>query len=398
MNFKSNKLVIAILLVIHSIWMMFLSYLWVNTAYSYESESKIMAFTSILKNVVLGFDNKPSKDSLLFINISHDKMLVPRYDSDGFESGKEAITDRASLLKFIETINTNPNYKFILLDVFFEDSTSFDSTLQAQINKSKDIIFPYHLDGGDKVLKSYINGWKGLADYNTDFGIFLKYSYLQRDTCKTVPLLLYEKFHNGSISKTGPFYFSKGSLALNSLALSIPVRSFDIFTGDSLGYNSVNLCEVINLPLPFIKELTKNKIIIIGDFKDRDIHPTLYGNTPGPLIQLNAYLALVNGDNLLHWPILCFLFVNYLIISWFLFTGNVFISNKWTEKFKKSKMGIFYDFIKYAFFLILINIFSYIIFGIHLNVLIIGIYIVAVEYFLIWLRPDSLNNTTYEKN
>ena len=117
--------------------MMFLSYLWVNLPYSYESESKIMAFTNILKNIVLGAQDKPSRDSLLFVNISYDKMLIPRYDDEGFASGNVAITDRLALAKFLETINSDKQYRFIILDVFFEDSTSFDSALQAQVKISR---------------------------------------------------------------------------------------------------------------------------------------------------------------------------------------------------------------------------------------------------------------------
>lgn len=86
-----------ITITLHAIWMLFLSYMWLNQPYSYESESKIMTVTNILKNVVLGAEDKPHKDSLLFINISYDKILIPRYDSDGFESGNVAITDRKAL-------------------------------------------------------------------------------------------------------------------------------------------------------------------------------------------------------------------------------------------------------------------------------------------------------------
>ena len=93
---------------------------------------------------------------------------------------------------------------------------------------------------------------------------------------------------------------------------------------------------------------------------------------------------------------LIFLFLNYLIISWFLFSGDVFITNKWLDKLKKSKMGgVIYDFLKYAFFLILINIFSYLLFDIHLNVLLIGVYIVAIEYIITWIK--SWSEKKYEK-
>jgi hypothetical protein len=386
MNKKKNKVLLAFFIALHAVWMMFITYIWLNMPYSYESESKIMTFTSIFKNVLLDLEDKPSRDSFLFVNVSYDKMLIPHYDADGFEAGKIAVTDRAPIIKFLETINKEYDYKFIILDIFFEDSTSYDSSLQVQINKSKGLILPYHLDDGDTILKSYVKGWKGLADYDTDYGTFLKYRYLQKDSFQTVPLQLYEKFNHGYLHKTGPFYTSEGHLALNAVSLDLPIRSYDIFSNDSSGYSSVHLCELLNTPPEFIRTLTKNKIIVIGDFLDRDIHPTLYGNTPGPLIQLNAYLTLVSGNHFLRWPILLFMFVNYVLISWFLFTGEILLNNKFINKIRKGSFGIPYDFIKYVFFLILMNLFGYLFFNIHLNVLIIGIYIVVVERVITFVK------------
>ncbi len=384
---SKNKGLYFIAIILHTIWMMFLSYVWLNMPYSYESESKIMTVTNILKNVVLGAEDKPHKDSLLFVNVSYDKVLIPRYDSEGFESGNVAVTDRAALTRFLAMINEGEPGRLILCDIFFEDSTAFDSALQAQVDRCKALILPYHYDGGDRQLKSYIKGWSGLADYDADFGTFLKYSYLQHDTCRTVPLLLYERFNRGSLDRSGPFYTSAGHLALNALALDFSVRPYDIFSADGSGYSSVHLSEILNAPPEFVKSLTRNRIIVIGDFTDRDLHPTLYGTIPGPLIQLNAYLALVNGDHLLTWPLLIFVFLCYGIISWFLFSGNVFLSNPWLERFRNSKWGgVVYDFMKYALVLVLINIFSYLLFDVHMNVLIMGVYIVIVEYVINWMR------------
>lgn len=372
--------------------MMFLSYLWLNLPYSYESESKIMAFTNILKNVVLGVQEKPSKDSLLFVNISYDKMLIPRYDSEGFASGNVAITDRVALTRFLKVINSSHHHRFIILDVFFEDSTANDSMLQVQVKNCKSLILPYHLDGGQTRQKSYIRGWSGLADYDADFGTFLKYSFLQQDTFRTVPLALYEKFNNGYLQKFGPFYTSQGHLALNALTLDFSVRSYDVFSNDGTGYSSIHLCELMAAPPSFIQDLVKNKIIVVGDFTDRDLHPTLYGTIAGPLIQINAYLALVNGDHLLTWPLLIFIFCCYWIISWYLFSDLVLVHHPWIEKIKKSKWGgVIFDFLKYASILIVINIFSYLFFDVHLNVLIMGVYIVMVEYLISWVRQKNKN-------
>ena len=372
---------------LHAVWMMFIAYIWLNLPFSYEWESWIMRSTNIVKNVILDLQDKPSRDSLLLINISFDKMLVPRYDADGFESGKIAVTDRASLTRFLEIISAKPNYKFIILDTHLEDSTSYDSTLQAAANKLPAFILPYHLDGGTEPIKGRIHAWMGLADYDSDFGTFLKYRFIQHDTCKTVPLLLYEKFNKGRIHKTGPFYTSSGHLALNAVVLDFPVRTYDIFTDDTSGYSSVHLTELVNLPPSIIHEMTKGKIIVIGDFLDRDLHPTLYGTIAGPLIQLNAYLALAGRHHILTWPLLCFQFVCYFIISWFLLSDSVLIKSKWLDKIKNSKAGgIVFDFIKYIFFLTLINVAGYLIFGVHTNVLILSLYILMIEYIISWVQ------------
>ena len=349
-----------------------------------------MTVTNILKNVILGAEEKPDKDSLLFVNVSYDKILLPRYDEVGFESGNVVITDRGALSKFLTIINEDPRYRFIILDVFFEDSTSYDSMLQAQVSKSKALILPYHFDGGVSRLKSHIRGWSGLADYDADFGTFLKYRYLQQDTCRTVPLLLYERFNNGYLRKSGPFYTSNRHLALNAVVLDFSVRSYDVFTDDGTGYSSVHLYELMNTPPEIINALVRNKIIVIGDFMDRDLHPTLYGTMAGPLIQLNAYLALANGDHFLTWPLLVFIFCCYLTISWFLFTDRNFVTIGWMEKLKNSKWGsVVFDFLKYAFAFVLINVFSYLLFDVHLNVLIISVYIVVIEYVLSLQRARS---------
>jgi len=383
---KKSKFIFSLLICFHALWMIFLTYIWVNQPYSYGSETSIMTATSIVKNIVLGVQKKPSKDSVLFINISYDKMLVPRFDAEGFESGKIAITDRNTLAKFFEISALNPNYKGILLDYFSEDSTSLDSALQAQLDKHRMLIMPYHYDGGTKKLESNFKGWTGLADYTTDFGKFLKYTYIQKDSSRTVPLELYRKLYKSDIKKTGPFYTSQNRLALNAVSLDFPIRTYDIFTNDSMGYPSVHLCELINLPPPFIHELTKGKLIIIGDFLDRDIHETLYGSIAGPLIHYNGYLALVNGDHLISWYLLLFLFFNYALLSYFLFSDTLLFRHRWLKIIQESKFGgVVLDFVKYAMVLLMINVFSYILFNIHLNVLLLGLYVLAIDYIRSWV-------------
>ena len=97
-----------------------------------------------------------------------------------------------------------------------------------------------------------------------------------------------------------------------------------------------------------IYPLTKDRIIFIGDFEDRDIHETIYGNTPGPIILLDAFLALEYGDNLLK-PyfsysidfIIYFYFLRYLLISLYLWRLDSKINSPYTSYFLRVTYHLF---------------------------------------------------------
>jgi hypothetical protein len=348
--------------------------------FTYENEGSIISGSSIVKNVLLGLEEKPDKSQFLLINTSYQKKLIPKLDEFGFELGNEAITDRGALASLFQKASQTNLHQFIVCDVFLENSTEDDSVLMKAVAATKNVRFPYHQEDG-KFLKPALPVPIAFSDYNTDFGNFLKYSYLQFDTCRSIALEMYAAIDHGSYQKKGMLYFKNEQIALNSFIIEFPIRQFDIFREDSLGYNSIHLSDFLSLPDEMIAETLKDKIVIVGDFLEDDMHQTIYGTTAGPLIHLNAYLNLLQNRNDLSWGFFFFVLIFYFGFSYVLIFNKQIIHFSWAIKIQNSKVGGFiYDYLKYAFFLLLMSVTSFLIFDIHLNVLIVSLYFSLAEY------------------
>lgn len=369
-----------ILVLVHTLALIWATYHWLNLPYTYENEGVIISWSSIIKNIVLGLEDKPPKENFLFINTSYEKALLPKLDEYGFELGTEPITNRQSLAEFFRRASLFNHHQFIVCDIFLENKSGQDSFLLSTVQATKYVRFPYHRQNGEFV-KPIIPVPMAFSDYDSDFGNFLKYSFLQYDTCRTMALEMYQTLDKGKYKKNFWGYWKDGSLALNSFIIEFPIRQFDIFRNDTLGYNSMHLLDFLSQPDSMAAELLKNKIVVLGDFLESDMHQTIYGTTAGPLIHLDAYLNLKqNRNNLSVWFFL-YLFVFHFMFSYVLFFDSKIFSFGWAMKLKHSRWGGFlFDYLKYAFFLLLMSVVSFLLFDVHLNVLVISLYFSLVEY------------------
>ncbi|MBL7873873.1 MAG: hypothetical protein JNM78_19825 [Cyclobacteriaceae bacterium] len=377
-----KKVGFFLLVLLHTVLLVVLSLLWLNFSFTYDNESTIISAVSIAKTVLFKIEAKPSKNDFLLINVSYQKTLIPKLDHYGFEIGNEAITDRVSLAALFEKTSSFNNHRYLVCDIFLDQPSPADSVLLHHVRRTKNILFPYHRQDG-KFLRPIIPIPQALSDYDSDFGSFLKYSYLQYDTCQTIALKMYLDLHRGIYKKSGWFYKKNGRLVLNSFILEFPIRQYDIFREDTVGYNSIHLTNFLSLPDPLMEEMLKNKIVVIGDFLETDLHQTIYGANAGPLIHLNAYLNLRENKNMLTPWFFIYIFSAFYVFSFFLFKKNKVSTLKWIRKIQSSKLGGFlFDYLKYALFLLLMSITSYLIFGIHLNILIISLYFSIAEYLI----------------
>ena len=328
-NYMTNKIPLfinksIILLVSKSIlnasFMLLLTFIWLNLNITFGDEILLIQITSSIKRLILKLDYKPESKDFLFINVAYDRELIDKIDENNFIIGNQDITDRKKLSNLFHILNQKENsYKFILCDIFFEDISPNDSLLYYEMNKMNNIIISYHKENG--VYSSPIFPVsKGLSDYTTSdtYGTFLKFKLVIDQSIKTTPLIMYEKINKIEYKKKNIFNMLNGKLCLNSIIVNLRIRNFDLVKKENT-YNYIHLGELLSLPTSFIKELSKDRIIIIGDFEERDMHKTTMGDMAGSLILLNTYLALVNEDNIISIDFIMLLLIGYFMISLFYF-------------------------------------------------------------------------------
>ena len=313
------------------------TYVMGNSGYPLPGETGALKQITDYK-MFLGMQIGNVPDSILLINLCYDKALVP-YEENDVPVGNTVITDREKLLQFLTKAKKANNYRYILLDVFFEEGmeTEYDSALFHTIASMDRIVIPKHKDAN--LCNSILEPKAANADYATTWQAlsFSRYQYLHEDET-SVALSIYQNRFGTNIKKHwgGLWYTDNGRLCQNSATLLLPVR----ITGSLLDeegqirernyiYLSADILDLDEV-MP-LSEQIDNKFLIIGDFKN-DIHSTFLGSQPGSAILLNAYIALTQGAPLVNWLYMAILFVIYIIIGLFYLSGHSFSSlvmNPW---------------------------------------------------------------------
>lgn len=293
-------------------------------------------------------------DSVRFINVSYDRVMVPLIssgitdngDTIPIPQGRIPITDRHKLLKLLQYLKEKDDYAYILLDVFFGDEkTEFDDELFSTIMSMSRIAIPYRED--EMLADESLKHKAFLSKYS--FSIwetgFTKYQYYRKtkkgNTERTLPAAMFEDYTGRRIKKIGPIYWEDGHFAKRSNFLSIDVLPPDkwynlgmdlfddtlgVFVGDEMLYDSPNL--------------TKGKYIVIGRIDNDDMHETIRGELPGSVIVFNAFYSMKNGQYQIEWWFIMLLFAIYFSMTYCLVFSNggkeVIVKSSW---YKNLKMG-----------------------------------------------------------
>ncbi len=369
--------------------MLIFAFYLISLPYVHGDDMLIIEYGAKIKNILLGLERKPPKDSFIFINVAYDRQLSDKLDTNGFVIGKEAIVHRKKLAQFFEIIGKKPqNQKFILCDIHFADSSSanlcegdslsYDFRLAKALEKLPNIILSYHLDDEGKAeYPIFRNVPRGLSDYATPDNIFLKFKLVLQDSLKTTPLLMYEYLHKKKLEKG--YFFDKinGDYILNTFIVDFHIRNYDLFLAKET-YKVDNLENILSGAMSEndILEYVKNRIIIIGDFTLYDTHQTIYGDTAGSLILLNTYLALVNKDNKISFWLVAFLYVGFFLAS-----VQAFKTEKQKNNSKQNLLRKWLSYLDYVLILILTSIFTFFIFEVGVSILYLSVYLFLIKSF-----------------
>ena len=363
-----------------------------NLGFSISGESALV--TKINKRIKEWKQIKTDvPDSVLLVNISYDKELIPVNDSDGFPKGEIDITNRESLLKFLDILDHRKDYKFVFLDVFFEegyDSPS-DSALFNKISSMPRVVIPRHRDAKlaakDLLMpKSYISDYT-ITNTNKGFG---KYELIaEGDT--SVALHMYKELTGHDIKKRFIFYFDNGRLC-NSTLFSRQSINFDApYNADGeKNYYNLNadlLCDSIEL-VEVEDARLKDKYIIIGAMEMTDIHATAEGKIPGAVITANAFIGTMNGQHIVP-VVMIFVFLLILfIVSYQVFSGKTIA--KWIKKKLETKniiinptiFAYLCSWVSYVSILSIAGVISYIIYGVIYDILFTATLFQVADYII----------------
>jgi hypothetical protein len=380
---------LLLLCLFHAFFLVFISLWLVNQHMVIGDERILFQVTAGIKKIILGIENKPDPKDFIFINNCYDNMLIDMLDEEGFPVGNQSITDRRKLALLFDRLNKRPdNYKYIVCDIFFKDSSQYDSVFISKITKTKNLIIPYHLNDSGKAELPFLNINRGLADYRSVQYVFMKYALTTNDTMISLPLKMYEDISGKKFIRNGILSYIDDKPSFNTIVIDFKLRYYELIDRNAERmYNIVNLGELLRMNDSVFYKAVNNKIILIGDYYERDIHQTLFGKMSGTLILLNVYFTLLNGENLISFGLLLLLFVGFFLISVELFSDKSLGERKIVAKYTQKKFGKFIlKILSYVIYLAILSILTYLIFNVHLNILILAVYLKSVDSFLKYLR------------
>lgn len=275
-------------------------------------DSQSLFIAPIIKERLLGKKDNIKPKDFLFINTSFDNQLVENIDEFGFPNGNVPITDRDKLTKLFQRINDSIGYKFIICDIFLENTSPHDLKLKAALSEKSKYILP-RKDSFDLTLETFKDLNFGLGTVYKTGGVFYKYELFENgNNLKSLPLKMYEQIHGVQTKRNWLWGFLDDKLVLKDYIPNWEIRNYHLF--ETSEYPIYNLGDLLRISEKDFIEYYKNRIIVIGDFYS-DTHYTIFGNIQGPLILLNTYLSLENGFNKISIWVVLFLWTTFFIVS-----------------------------------------------------------------------------------
>ncbi len=372
-----KKVVLYSAIVVHSLLMIVFTLYLMKLPWLASDEKFLIWSTSALK---FSTREVPPSEQFAFINTSYDLQLIDRIDEYGFPIGNQAITDRQKLAQLFGVINSGAvKPKYIFCDIHFVDATESDSMLYDELLRFDNIILSAHLNDGGVLEAPIFKGINyGLSDYviGSVFDGVYKYQLIYQDSLKLTPLKVYEALEQASTRRWGPLVNVGGKWTLNNFIMNYRLLQKDIADLEA-GFNPVSLGELLFLEDADIQEFLADKIVVIGDFFENDMHETMFEVTSGPLILLNAFLSIKTGDTIISVGFFLIMLVAYLYLSYMVFVEGDYMEKQVSKLGSAAVTKYLIGFASYLILLTILSIITFFLFNIHIN-----IFFVAVIFYL----------------
>lgn len=377
---KSKKIFLLVGIIANSIAMIFFTFYLMKLPWLAGDEKFLIWSSSAVK---LANQERPSSDEYAFINTSYDLQLIDRYDDFGFPIGNQVITDREKLALLLDIIGKGVEKpKYVICDVHFVDSTYADKQLHEALQQLDNVIISSHLNDEGQIEKPIFEDInRGLSDYviGSIFDGVYKYQLIYHDSLKLTPLKVYEDISGEKAEMVGPLVKIGDRYTLNNFIMNYRLLQKDIVNMEA-GFNPVSMGELLFLEDKDIQDFTAGKIVVIGDFFENDTHETLFEITAGPLILLNAFLTIREGDTIVNLWFFLLLFIVYLYLSYMVFIEGDYMEQKIVQKFGTIAIAKYLaGFASYITILAVLSLVTFFLFNIHLNIFFLSLAFYAMD-------------------
>ena len=320
---KKRKILSATLLALLA---MAVSYFCTNLNVALSGERDVLKYWQFVVSLFSNNSKNQVPEDVLFINVSNDRQLVDRTDDFGIPIGNAAITDRQKLCDLLALIKSEGRYKYVLLDVFFEEGyqTDYDSTLFKTIVSMDNIVIPRHVDGS--LADQSLEQKAAYADYTTSLkeDNIAKYPLLdKKGTSFSMPLKMYSDLTERTVKKRGVIYMDHSALSRRVVfprmyvQIDAPINAEGEKTYLNMGSDVLDYRDQIDWA-----DVLKDKIIVIGSFTEDDIHLTYAGDVPGCVINYNVFSSLMRGQHRIPLALILVYFLIFLAMSFVLLNGE----------------------------------------------------------------------------
>ena len=366
---RFGKVAFRLAIVAHALGMLFFTFYLMRLPWLAGDEKLLIWSTSLFQLVNR---EPPPPEEFALVNTSYDLKLIDRIDANGFPVGQQVITDREKLARLVEILASGPKKPaYVIMDIHFADTSSDDQRLREAFSRLPNTMVSAHLNDDDQFeAPVFKEVGTGLSDYVTAsvFEGVYKYQLVFRDTMLLTPLKVHAALTKQPVKAVGPFVKVGDRWMLNHFILNFRLLQKDL-VDDKADFNPVNLGELLSLPEDEIRSFAAGKILVLGDLLENDMHQTLFEVTAGPVILLNAYLSIREGDTALGVMFLLLLFGVYLFLSHRVFNQQDFLTGRGQFKWRGFELVLPTDgFMGYLSVLVLLSLFTFFLYNVHLNV------------------------------
>lgn len=301
--------------------MIFMHFYW-NDSPTFGYGDKIIKFMSMTKELFI--DRQPV-ENVIAINVSYDRMTAPYYAPNEEYLGVVDMTDRKKLNDFLNMLKERDAYSYIVCDINFSDpqlKSEYDEELFATIASMRDIIVAssdLNKDPEQIKEKTVLSKYK----INSAGDGFFKYDFMI-DGKPSMALKMWLDMENGTYEE---YWWGAKMNGKSCFQTIVPDFKFAIYSDVNAADSSVTMQNMGNALQyykisPSYARFYDGKIVLIGAWKNNDIHDTIIGQQPGIVITYNAFLALYNKDNSMPFWVCILTFIVTWLECMFIFRSS----------------------------------------------------------------------------